>query len=139
MNDKFQKNPGKPETWKVIDQYPNYEISTSGILRNKKSGKLLKQYKNKNKKREYPFVRIYNELGGWTTYVHQLMMLTFSKENPCCSLCGMKKQVNHKDGNKSNNNSTNLEYVTQQENIIHSMDKKRLKQKEWWENKNLKR
>ena len=47
--------------------------------------------------------------------VHRLIALTFI-DNPLD-----KKQVNHKDLNKKNNNIENLEYVTGQENINHAV------------------
>lgn len=44
--------------------------------------------------------------------VHRLVMESF---------CGTSDlQVNHKDGNKSNNNLSNLEYCTDKENKLHS-------------------
>ena len=47
--------------------------------------------------------------------VHRLIMLAFvGPQN------GM--QINHKDGNKSNNQLSNLEYVTQEENRTHALD-----------------
>ena len=46
-------------------------------------------------------------------YVHRLVMLTFKGKS--------KLQVNHIDGNKKNNNLSNLEYVTCRQNIIHSV------------------
>ena len=48
-----------------------------------------------------------------TYTLHRLVALTFLS-NP-----NNKPQINHIDGNKTNNNITNLEWVTNQENQIH--------------------
>ena len=40
-----------------------------------------------------------------------------------CFIYKSNLQVNHKDKNKQNNNVSNLEYVTNRENVIHSIDK----------------
>jgi len=49
-------------------------------------------------------------------FVHKLVLLAFSKRPKA------GQQVNHIDGNKQNNSLTNLEWVTQSENIQHSVD-----------------
>jgi hypothetical protein len=48
--------------------------------------------------------------------VHRLIATAFIKANG-------KPQVNHIDGNKLNNHSDNLEWVTQNENMQHAYDK----------------
>lgn len=47
--------------------------------------------------------------------VHRLVMLAFISGEP-------DKQINHIDGNKENNNISNLEYVTNEENRIHAIN-----------------
>lgn len=48
-------------------------------------------------------------------FVHRLVAECFIYES--------KLQVNHKDKNKQNNKFNNLEYVTNRQNVIHSIDK----------------
>lgn len=48
-------------------------------------------------------------------YVHRLVAMAF------CNGYFDKADVNHKDGNKSNNISSNLEWCTRSENQIHSI------------------
>ena len=54
-------------------------------------------------------------------FVHRLVAM--------CFLGPSKKQVNHKDLNKKNNDYTNLEYVTNRQNCIHRLDKSKTSSK----------
>ena len=54
----------------------------------------------------------------YTVKVHRVVAAAF------IGPCPKDKQVNHKDGNKSNNHVENLEYMTQSENNHHAYDTK---------------
>jgi hypothetical protein len=87
-----------------------YEVSNHGRV--KKNGK-IKSYKSKCgghfKYGRYIVV-------GKGVYLHRLVAEHFVP-NP-----HDKKFVNHIDGNKENNHASNLEWVTHQENIRHSVN-----------------
>ena len=89
-----------------------YEVSNTGKIRNKATKYELKQFDNGH---GYKSVSIWveNNTIRKKFYVHRLVALSFIKnlEN--------KKYVNHKDGNKSNNNANNLEWCTCSENQKH--------------------
>lgn len=110
------------EIWKNIKNYPNYQISNLGRV------KALKFYSNIHKKyydRElilkektnrfgYKFVGLSNEFGRKNKIIHRLVAEAFI-ENP-----NKLPEVNHKDGNKSNNCVDNLEWCSRKENVLHS-------------------
>lgn len=101
--------------WKdIIGWEEYYEISSDGEVRNKLTGKLLIGDKNNcgyyrvclyNKNHTPPKQRFFR---------HRLVAQHFI-ENP-----NSLPQVNHKNGDKSDNKMNNLEWVTQKENEIHS-------------------
>jgi len=107
-----------PESeFKTIPGFENYEASIFGEIRNKKSGRILSSVlSGGNDDSRYPAVSLYKDGNTTTQYVHRLVALTHinNPEN--------KPQVNHIDGNKENNDISNLEWVTAQENIQHSHD-----------------
>jgi len=96
------------EIWKSVYSYENYEVSSFGKVRNKNTGRILKQ----SIMGGYYCVGLSNKKTK-TFSVHQLVSKAFipNPEN--------KHQVNHKDKNKLNNNIINLEWMTNQENSIH--------------------
>lgn len=99
------------ERWKSIKGYSNYEISDYGRVRNVNTGRLLKQGMHRQ---GYSLVWLSEYGERYAKTVHRLVAEAFIP-NPDC-----KPQVNHIDGDKSNNHYTNLEWVTGSENTIHA-------------------
>ena len=99
------------EKWLLITNWENYAVSNTGKIKNIKTGKLLKLFENKS---GYLTVSLCQNRKQATFRVHRLVALMFI-DNPDC-----KKEVNHKDGNKKNNNINNLEWMTHKENDAHA-------------------
>lgn len=89
-----------------------YEVFTSGKIRGPR-GKFLKLYIGNS---GYYQVNIKNNYKQKTFLVHRVVACTFIP-NPENLL-----EVNHKDGNKQNNNVSNLEWVSRSTNIKHGID-----------------
>ena len=110
------------EHWKPVKGYETlYEITESGQVRSWSFGGWRRRAKPKMLKwRINPFgygaVALSNGPGNkpWNVLVHRLVALNFIP-NPK----GLP-QVNHKDSNKLNNHVSNLEWVTQTDNMRHS-------------------
>lgn len=104
------------EQWKPIPGYESlYEASCSGNIRSLIKGKVKKLRHDSGK--NYLLVELFKDKKPKTFLVHRLIASTFY---PCSN--SHLLQVNHKDGNKTNNNISNLEWVTQSQNIKHSYD-----------------
>lgn len=94
------------EKWKQINS-SNYSISNYWNVLNIKTNRLLKQDNN----RWYKIVKL-SILWKQKNYkVHRLVMDYFIWKS--------NLEINHIDLNKSNNNLTNLEYITRKDNMIH--------------------
>lgn len=107
------------EQWKPVTDpaFAHYEVSNRGQVRNTQTGKLLKPGKQS---RGYLTVCLYDgsKSGGRSFCVHRLVLLAFTGPPPDED----RSQINHKDGDKSNNCLDNLEWSTGTENIRHAID-----------------
>ena len=92
--------------WKTIDGLDGYEVSDTGEVRH---GDLIMRQQRDNK--GYKRIKIGRDK---CFRVHRLVAGAFIP-NP-----DNKPQVNHKDGDKSNNSVSNLEWCTQSENQLHA-------------------
>ena len=91
--------------WNSISN--KYEVSDKGEIRNKKTKRILHQFVGKD-----GYLRV--QFDGKTKTVHRIVAKSFLKTSK------NKLVVNHKDGNKQNNNISNLEWVTSSENQKHA-------------------
>ena len=102
------------EVWKDVVHYEGlYEVSNLGRVRNKQTQKIKAQTSNYNKttnKGGYLTVQLWKNNRSKREYVHRLVAMAFIP-NP-----DHKPQVNHKDEIKTNNEVSNLEWVTCLEN-----------------------
>ena len=103
------------EDWRTVKEFPNYAVSNDGRVRNDETGQVLKPaYCGQG--RGYTTVQLWKNKKGASRLVHRLVGFAF--------VDGYKDglQINHIDGVKSNNNHSNLEWVTNSENQQHAFD-----------------
>jgi hypothetical protein len=113
------------EVWKNIANYEGlYQVSNLGKIKSLSrsvNGTLGGTYLTKERflnprpyTRGYRVVKLYTNGKAKRVSIHVLVATAFIP-NP-----HKKPVVNHKDGNKENNHSANLEWVTDQENHTHA-------------------
>ena len=97
------------EIWKTIEEFPIYEVSNLGRIKNTSSGRIL----SSTIKAGYYHVSLTNSNCRKNCKVHRLVAIAFipNLEN--------KSEVNHKDKDKLNNKISNLEWMTRKENCLH--------------------
>lgn len=95
--------------WTTLLEFPDYEINLLGDVRNKNSKRILS--KSLSTKGYYQ-INITNKCRR----THRLLAETFI-ENPY-----NLETVNHIDGNKLNNDLSNLEWLSRSDNVKHSRE-----------------
>lgn len=104
------------EQWKNIVKFEKYSVSNTGKIKNNDSDKILKQRLNKSGYMQVS-VKPNGRQGKSKTFrIHRVLAVAWIP-NP-----NDLPQVNHKDGIKTNNTISNLEWVTHQQNIRHAFD-----------------
>lgn len=93
--------------WRKIEGFPKYSVSDTGLVRNDESGLILKAGQGKV---GYMVVA----LNCKSKAVHRLVAQAFIP-NP-----GNKPDVNHINGNKTDNRVENLEWASRSENCLHA-------------------
>lgn len=91
------------ENWKIINQFPKYEVSTYGRVRNVKTKKVLYIKRHTN---GYLQVVIQKQGKKNYLYIHRLVACAFLPNPQNLPL------VNHIDEDKTNNHVENIEWCT---------------------------
>lgn len=93
------------EEYRII--FGKYEVSKDGNVRNSKTGRILKQM---NDKYGYKVVCLHEGRKRYSVKVHRMVAKAFipNEEN--------KPQIDHIDGDKTNNHFKNLRWATPKEN-----------------------
>lgn len=95
-------------TWKKLKRNKNYSINENGDVRNDVTGNIKKPYINKAN--GYLTIDLYANNKSTKVTVHRLLAETFIP-NPNNKPC-----IDHKDGNRLNNNLSNLRWATFSQN-----------------------
>ena len=102
----------EPVVWMDVKDYENqYEVSSNGDIRNKKTGTILSK---SLMGAGYVKADLWKDGVRWQTSAHRIVASAFVA-NP-----EMLDEVNHINGDKTDNRVCNLEWVSRSDNVKHS-------------------
>lgn len=96
--------------WQTIPILPHYEASHTGLIRHKTKRHIRRPQVIPN---GYAVIRAYYKRKFSNFYIHRLVASAFY------GFC-KHKEVNHRNGIKTDNRASNLEWVMRKENLRHS-------------------
>ena len=100
---------------KQISSFPDYYVHADGYVISRKHGKIRRLVGGVTN-RGYPNVTLMHNGVQVQRLLHRLVAESF------CPKPEGANQVNHKDGNKQNNQASNLEWVSAKQNMRHSVE-----------------
>lgn len=98
--------------WLKINGYPRYSINKFGVVRNDKTGRLLRPGTNAS---GYQHVVLRENNKSKTHAIHRLVANAYLGVRPS------GYEINHKNGRTYDNRLENLEYISRLENMRHSL------------------
>lgn len=102
------------EFWKTVENFSNYEISSKGQIKSKFKNRIMKTWIINS---GYEIISLKDDKGMTVRWLVHRLVATAFLPNP-----NKLPIVNHKDGNKKNNEVDNLEWCTNSDNILHARD-----------------
>ena len=116
----LKQNSSDKTEYRIIPEFPDYAISESGKIIEVLTRKEAPVFHREHKKEldSYPAVRIYSRVkkANITRAVHKLMGVTWVDNDDWEN----NIVLNHKDGDKANYKSSNLEWITSTDNARHA-------------------
>lgn len=105
------------ETWIKLDEYPGYKFSNKGRVISYKSDKPKFIAESSNYNNGYISLSLQDKNKKTKCFLKHRFIAKLFLPNP-----HNKPDINHIDGDKSNNSVDNLEWVTKSENTQHAVD-----------------
>jgi HNH endonuclease len=110
LNPRFGGSTPSRSAMKNIPGIKDYSITKEGKIFSNKKKEFLRPYNNGN---GYMAIKLFVNGKRQQKYIHRLVTISFIDENN-------KGEVNHIDGNKTNNSVENLEIVSHKDNMVHA-------------------
>ena len=105
------------EEWRPVNGFLRYNVSNYGRIMNVKTGRIMKQNPGE---RGYRSLMLRHGGKGYNKRVNRLVAAAFCEVPEGYTMDEL--DVDHGDGDKSNNHAYNLEWVTRKENTIRAFN-----------------